>query len=273
VVWAWDGKAWTREKTFGTVNTELNDITCTSTVFCMVGLDTVGDETGAGLRGVGIYNGYSWRVVDGPGIGASGAVSCTFSKFCMEILGSGSKTYWTWNGAAWSARHPLNDLDLDVLTDLDCYSSGLCRAITANGTVEDWNGRAWARHSNSDLHNLLIGIDCPNPTFCALVANNGRAYVSRNGTFGGAVNVGVPFEAVSCASENFCVGVSRTGTSAVYRGPDQGWSAPTTIAAGKILRGVSCPRSFSCHAVSADGYVYRRGSTGWVKTIAVDPVP
>lgn len=275
-VWAWDGYTWTKTFQVGNSHTGIYDLVCTSSAFCMLAYGPLGYDSEIEPQGTAFYRGGKWTVLPRAQYGnplLSYALSCHYTGFCIQLLtgspydndGNYSIGYRTWNGTIWSAVKfsPAfgTAADGDAPNAVDCSSSRDCRTVDYFGRVVAWNGTTW--RVETKLKRGLADIDCPTSTFCAVVGGDGSAYVRRDGKWRTGERLSsFPLTSVSCATDSFCEATDTTGSTRVWTG--RSWTvgnrigiyAPTPL----VALDVSCPKFYSCHAVTADGGIYRRGS-------------
>lgn len=173
-----------------------------------------------------MWDGTSWRMVPIPGAYTLMSVSCLSERFCLAVGGMAEVDQW--NGHTWSPRPSVPNF---VLSSLSCVSTHFCDAIGSDASgndAETWNGTTWRPQPSPP----------PPHGDTAIIVN-----------------------AVSCATQNYCVVVGGTPTDLatgvaaavidVWNG--HAWAARTAPAnpkaTGSYLNAVSCTSTTSCTAV------------------------
>ncbi len=161
---------------------DLNDISCPTTTFCL----TVG-EAGTSITHwrplTERFDGRAFAVLASPS--AWGAqllgIACRTARFCLAVGSDGNYTSSErWNGTGWSVLPtPSPRLDGgDMLTKVACVSTSDCFSIgVENGgtkdavpLVEHWNGSAWSIVPTPAASSVdLESISCPSATSCFIV--------------------------------------------------------------------------------------------------------
>ena len=179
----------------------------------------------------------------------STSVSCSGSRFCMDVGGSGPSLDNEPVGVE------LRDDDLSLTT-----SASLPGAVTFN--PQRWNDnnlRAVASNLPGTASTQINAVACGSPTSCEVVGDtnglppavadgwNGKQWAAQTLPGAGASNLG----ALSCPSSRRCVAVGTIGNRVlvdVWNGVT--WanqSAPTPAGAHQVDTGaVSCPTSGAC---------------------------
>ncbi len=152
----------------GSGSNVLNDVSCTTSTFCVaVGSENLG---GTGDTLIEQWGGTSWTVVpsvDAPATTGDSlrSVSCVGTTFCLAVGGSttGPAVAETWNGTAWSfatAAVPAGNTSA-TLSSVSCVSATTCEVLgtaAVGGTSSifgnQWNGTTLtANHRlHSDAH-------------------------------------------------------------------------------------------------------------------------
>jgi hypothetical protein len=237
----------------GSGSNQLDDVSCTSSTFCMaVGVQNNGSGGGTLVEQ---WNGTTWAVV--PSINVSttsddklASVSCVGSSFCMAV-GSSSQgaVAETWNGTAWALATPVIPAGVTggaALYSVSCVSTNVCETLGTGFDVStpivfgnQWNGTAWSLVSaatptatGSPPVVEATGMDCVTTTWCIAVGTTdfGSATTTPfselwNGSSWSLVNIAVPsrtgvtgsfLTSVSCAGASFCAAAGQ-----VIGAPDQ----------------------------------------------------
>lgn len=252
------------------------------------------------------FDGTSFAIELSPDNGPASAadtlngVSCASASFCMAVGGYGEEALAErFDGRTWSVV-PISSgpprTSGGVLNAVDCAGPRACVAVgyfdLPNGRsetlAETWNGVLWSRvpipnagpaaayrATAGATHDLLNGVSCSSPSFCAAVGLyvstggalrslaevwDGRAWSISPSQNEGSGNSGIDLAGVSCASPRSCVAVgdyeggsdgtrtvvaSFSGTAwSLEQSPDPG---PASL--DDSLGGVSCLTARSCVAV------------------------
>ena len=218
----------------GTTESQLNDVSCPSVMFCMM----VG---AAGSASASHATAYSWNgkqltrlAVPAPAktsIAILGGLSCATRTSCVAVGGfsKGSRLLAyaaTWNGSAWKVRTLPNvrGKSETILQGVSCPRAGRCVAVGEGAepgarTVADLlTGGSWrilptpARTSSG-----LIGVDCPGVGRCFAAGFAGRLSLAetwngRTWTVQRTPRTPAPFNGnqllhVSCVSASRCEAV------------------------------------------------------------------
>jgi hypothetical protein len=223
---------------------QLNDVSCTTSTFCMA---VGGQNSGAGGGSlIEQWNGTSWAVVpsvDAPATTGDtlNSVSCVGTTFCLAVgsTGTGPPVADIWNGKAWSFVAPVapTGSTATTLSSVSCVSSTTCEVLgtaSVSGTNtlfgNQWNGTALTATTaaaptvTTSAPNLSAsGMDCVSASWCVAVGfggtiNNAATSFAElwNGTAWvvqtmpqppGAV--GAQLSSVSCAGITFCQAVGQ----------------------------------------------------------------
>jgi hypothetical protein len=275
------GGGWTPSRLSGDAqywdDTTAKSVSCITTDDCFaVGFDTDENSAGSTPQGpegtpsagdeeseVWHWNGKRWYERQlGPGIVPSDddyfpsnywntSVSCSGSRFCMDVGGSGPS---------------LDNMPVGVgfrsADDLSLTTSGsLPAAVTFN--PQRWNDSnvgAAASNLPGTASTLIHAVACSSPTSCEVVGDtngvppafadgwNGKHWATQTLPGAGASNIG----AVSCPSSRRCVAVGTISGNRVLVDAWNGgaWAeqaAPTPAGAHRVdTAAVSCPTSGAC---------------------------
>jgi hypothetical protein len=225
----------------GSGSNNLNDVSCTSSSFCMA---VGGQNNGAGGGTLTEqWNGSSWVVVPSPNVPSSSgdvldSVSCVGPAFCLAVgstTSSSSGVAETWSGQAWtllSVAAPAGNTGVD-LRSVSCVSSTSCQVLgTALGIGganvifgNQWNGTsltATTAATPAVAHTALPelgGMYCVSANWCIAAGTsdvqnqasfpitelwNGSAWTLLT-TPPAPTGTGSAFNGVSCAGASFCV--------------------------------------------------------------------
>lgn len=294
-IYAWNGHRWTKQAQVGPndhsdavrstgFNVSTTRISCTSTSFCMA--TYAGDPFTRSTNqrpGTAVYRHGKWTTSALPYLDQSYELSCHFHGFCMQLgyedtgNDEGATIVRLWNGSRWRTVRPSGYPTRLLPSGLSCVSSSSCTSVYARHNDDElpnethalrWNGHAWKPEAIGSAAALAFtATSCPTRKFCAAVTSRGYGFVRHgSGRWGGGTHVaGASLESVSCASARYCVAVGENGVTAIWNGarwrPGQRLAAPRGDGAPHGVS-ISCPAPYTCHAVTDEGAVYRRGSAG-----------
>jgi hypothetical protein len=263
------GITWGTPTTVSFVPSELNSVSCVSSIFCMA-VDDQGD--------VVAYDGSSWSAparIDGNTLTS---VSCASANLCVAVDIAGNET--TFDGTSWSG---LNDIDTAeaALRSVSCTATPttFCAAVDDGGNVmTSDDGTSWSSLSDIDGSNELQAVSCATADFCAAVDNDGNAFTwdGSGWTSDEDIDPNIELSSVSCTTTptNFCTAVDDFGYALTYNGAS--WSAPYLFdSSGNGGESVSCATASSCMDVDNDGNAVAwdgAGNSGsdWSST-SIDP--
>ena len=195
----WDGARWSLlsvPRPPGTIYTDLNAVSCSSSDACTaVGDVQVGE---AGPRAFAVrWDGSKWTIQRLPNlVGAVSVyltgVSCTHSRFCMAVgyvsygsVDAGQTLAVEWNGTRWTvltSPSVTGGLNTDLL-GVSCTSGTACMAVgdygpgyplTTQATLaERWNGTFWAIMPTPNASGLdqLSRVSCSSGDACTAVGD------------------------------------------------------------------------------------------------------
>jgi hypothetical protein len=283
---SWNGSSWSLQSVpqpAGSVNSELNGVTCTSTTSCVA----VGDFfDGTSTKPLAeTWNGTSWSIRTTPNPpGTSNAlegVSCSSATACTAVGAGFAERF---DGAAWSlqtlAPVPHGDTPA-LLSGVSCASQTSCVAVGAffnheaieTLVAEVWNGTSWKFQPTPLISvndsSLLDAVSCTGPTDCTAsgsvhnpVTGNRAAIevlalrwqlqspVPPNGAI--ASNL----DAVSCTAAKACQAIGNLeADGSTFATFAEGWDGKswteeaTPNATVSNLSGVSCTDATACTAV------------------------
>jgi hypothetical protein len=242
----------------GSGSNQLNDVSCTTSTFCMaVGLENSGAGGGTLIEQ---WNGTTWTVV--PSVNApatSGdllnSVSCVGTAFCLAVgtSGTGLAVAETWNGTAWSfvtAAAPAGSSAVD-LTSVSCVSATTCEVL-GRGSLgstnsifgNQWNGTTLTATTAATPGTpgspvpSASGMDCVTASWCIAVGNSdtlgtGSSFSEVwNGTAWALLTtpqptpgLGSSLSSVSCAGSSFCQAVGQVNlTGPVTQNLIESWN-------------------------------------------------
>ena len=277
----WSGTAWALRSIpvpAGSTASELNDVACVSTTFCVA----AGDATiGSRKTLVEQWNGSSWTVVPFAVAGSLAGVACADTGHCTAVGTSGGKTLVEqWNGSSWTTASGAVP---GSLSSVSCADANDCMAVGTinlpNSPVLQWDGATWTAikgtgPTGSGNHEITpTSVSCTAPDDCMLVGHyrdfseNPLAYA---GHWDGATwsPVAIPTQQfgalpsdVSCTSSSDCTAVGIhfpnhgnevtlvehwDGTTwAVVTSPN----APAALSPDSVLTSVTCTSANNCFAV------------------------
>ena len=229
----------------GSGSNVLNDVSCTTSTFCVaVGSENLG---GTGDTLIEQWGGTSWTVVpsvDAPATTGDSlrSVSCVGTTFCLAVGGSttGPAVAETWNGTAWSfatAAVPAGNTSA-TLSSVSCVSATTCEVLgtaAVGGTSSifgnQWNGTTLTgttastpTPTTSTPVPSATGMDCVTASWC-LAVGNGDTQSSAASSFSELWNgtawtllatpqpssaLGSQLSSVSCAGVSSCQAVGQT---------------------------------------------------------------
>lgn len=188
----WNGTEWKIQTTpnpaSGGAGNVLQDVSCTSSSFCMaVGFSAEGVMTFT-------WNGTSWtNQTPFAGFVAEG-VSCTASTACTSVgwalgpggIGNPVPVAARWNGTAWSVQTTAVPAEAKKtkLQDVSCSSSTVCVATgfsenspgVTTTLTERWNGTSWEIRSSPNpagaTFSTLLGVSCIATGVCESVGSS-----------------------------------------------------------------------------------------------------
>ncbi len=261
--------SWSIEQSYPAAIEYINDVSCTSTSFCMV----VGSNLSSNYM-ASSYNGTTWNnysFPSGPPTGGFAVasyftgVSCSTASFCMAVgADPNGNVAFLYNGSSWTQVSFPNSTYTSMPDSISCTSSSFCMAIGGDSGAMAflYNGSSWKEES---LPSGIIGsshsndISCASPTFCMAVwvSTSGStgittaAVLSYNGSTWKQVSFpsGVSLYSISCVSSSFCMAAgdnSSNGTVVLsYNGST--WKQ-VSLPSGITLGSVSCPTITFCMA-------------------------
>ncbi len=307
----WNGTSWlTRTATFtcppfhGGCATELTQVTCVSTMFCMT-IGRIGSNTPQTIAAE--WNGSAWTQESTPTIAthSSGldSVSCTAASFCMAVgdTPQGQATMMIWDGTSWQVQTPSEASP----TAVTCTSDTTCVAASSTG-IESWLAGVWQPFAPVAIPGgttiTLSGLSCSGSpvSHCMMAGDYGTSALGTltlaeqwNGASWTVLHMASPgavdgLFGVSCTAASFCMAVGTfVGSGDVQQALAEtwnghGWTRLTPLSPGvqlNYLAGVDCTSSSNCVAVGGfDTVLGQRqalaerwnGST-WTQLNAVDP--
>jgi hypothetical protein len=270
----------------GPGNTQLNDVSCLTTSYCIA----VGDYDGPGrfpaFASAELWNGFTWSLLPSANIGSTlnrlMSVSCVSTQMCIAVgytaSGSGAPPYATlierWNGTQWSMLPSPNPNSSNALLGVTCTSATSCVAVgysdTTTSLVEMWDGASWTSVTSPSV-GQLNDVSCSSASSCVAVGSTPSLTPiseSWDGTAWTDVPVPIPTDfglllGVSCLSATDCTAVGESHTSDLYHldtlvetWNGSVWSAVASPNPGTIagvfenqLRRVACTSANNCVAV------------------------
>jgi hypothetical protein len=243
----------------------VSGLSCVTGSFCMA-IASEGSPASSSSYAVR-WNGTRWdapvRLYRGSGeaalYGTVRGLSCTSTLFCIAVGAQvGSLVF---NGSRWT-KHEGSTSGTDGQGVVGCASSRFCIDIH-DDLANYWNGGSWRwGAANSKLSSGLIpglngfafGVSCVSATFCVAAAGSTAPLVWNGTTWrfaSHALSRGGGFESVSCTSTSFCVAGGQNDLAASWNGTTWAFTSPPQLPDAPVL--VSCSRTGSCLAASADG--------------------
>jgi len=223
-----------------------------------------GEDVAFGGRYLGSSTWGSAQTFDAGG-GASTAISCPTTSFCVAVDATGHATIY--NGTTWSSTSDIDSSN--ELWAVSCTSSSFCVATDTTGHVLTYNGTTWSAASDIDGSVPLYGVSCASTSFCMVLDQTGHAFTYNGTTWSGAtlMDSGNETSGVSCPTTTFCEAIDAEGHAFKYTGT---WSAATTIDSGKVIDGLSCPSTSFCAAVDTSGHAMTYNGTSWSAASDID---
>ncbi len=268
----------------GAATSEVFDVSCASTVFCVAGGDYFDSVAGWRLLAEH-WDGTSWSIQavpepSGATESSFGGVSCPSSSFCTGIvLADNSQEVVRWDGTSWSFWQSVPDVTGGI-NELSCTSSIRCTLVAADGKgvmyVSQWDGSGWSTQTISSDPRAQE-MFCTSSRSCIAVGYHvdRRGFESWSGerwdgTRWSTQPLPVPpqgeitmISGFSCASSTACtmVGSYTDRTEATRalaeRWDGRRWSVQTVLPPiGQTyseLVAVSCPTTTSCTALGDRG--------------------
>jgi hypothetical protein len=296
----WDGTTWaivpSPNPPDATYDSELFDVSCTSTTSCFAvgAYSEIG--SGARLTLVERWDGTSWAIVPSPNPpdvpqSVLTDVSCTSTTSCFAVGWFGhiegprdtliETLVERWDGASWAiVPSPNPGVQETELFGVSCTSTTNCFAVGDTGDeqgpfhtlVERWNGTTWAIVPSPSPTAIgesspLYGVSCTSTTSCFAVGYFGSGTLVERwdgrswAIVPSATSRGELFD-VWCTSASNCVAVGGdNGSRTLVERWNGTWaivrSANATGATLSELDGVSCTSTTSCFAVG-----YRQSDSG-----------
>lgn len=190
-------------------------------------------------------------------------VSCPAQGSCMAIDWTDNEmtlSAGTWstpstvdaaaNGNSSEATISCPEITWCVIAPLDGY-----------GTAAALQNGSWTTSRPDASHGYPTAISCPTPTFCALVDEDGNAFLLNGSTWTAPNPLSeLGFSRVSCASPSLCVALTAQDAY-VYQGGV--WGAPTPLTPSANLTSVSCVTTTRCVVVAGDGNTFEFDGTSW----------
>jgi len=195
----WDGLTWSIRPVpvpTGAVESELYDVSCTSSMCMAVG--HYENRSGAGGPLAEMWDGTAWSLLPTPGsefaedsvlrgVACPSATSCVavgyYEHEVNAIFSATATLVESWDGRTWRVRPsptPAGSRDAE-LNAVACPSAGQCMAVgfqrLPSGVyaplVESWNGEAWrivpTGSPNQSPDAELEAVSCPEPDRCLAV--------------------------------------------------------------------------------------------------------
>jgi hypothetical protein len=259
----WNGRLWTLEPVplpaLASHNSSLSGVACASARSCVA---VGGYEYGSGCTNyyglgpcarqtLGVrWNGRRWQALSTPsGVGALSAVSCSSSRSCVavggsgcyEVMGGGSCSAGVapaerWDGSHWTLEATAAEpgAAMTQLRGVSCVSPRVCTAVgtyppprsnTFAPLAEAWDGTNWQVEPTPFIpatgQSALSGVSCTSPRACTAVGGNpdaGTSLVLRwDGTTWSVQPSPNPahtetngFTSVSCTTARWCVAVGNS---------------------------------------------------------------
>ena len=250
-----DGTTWT-DVTPATVDT-WDAVYCWSAQLCFA------DSRGS----VSTYDGTTWTTPV-PTFGAApAAITCWSASGCraFDVLGH----EFRYDGAGW---HRTGHTITGVVS-LTCTAASACTALTEHGAGYTLSGGSWSTGPGLPVSVLVEAAACaPDHTCLATVDDSARSVYRFTGTrWRHTAPLGLDEQALTCATETFCVVMTPAGGASVFDGTS--WSAPVPVVPDSPLGPVlSCASASSCVVVGHDGTAVAFDGTATGQTWPADPL-
>ncbi len=250
----------------------LNDVSCTTTTFCLA-VGVTGTSVTHWRPLVERFGGRTFSLLASPapwGAQLQG-VACHSSAFCLAVGADGNDAFSErWNGKGWrvlSTPSPRLDggdqlVTVACVSVADCFGVGVENGGTkdARPLVEHWNGAAWSLVPTPSVPGAVLeSLSCPSAASCFVVgiadsaSGLGRPLVEHwNGhsfALSPAPPIGGQLFSVSCGGPASCVAVGNGGgTSLLLELAGGSWRVSQELHRG-TLGAVACASPSSCFAV------------------------
>jgi hypothetical protein len=272
-------------------------LSCASAGFCMAV-----DDFGYAIQ----FSGTSWSKPTPLPVQEMTAVSCPKAGYCVG--GDRNGSVLVFSGGSWSkptkadpaSANNLDFFGLNGITTMSCPTVTFCMAADVLGRVLTFDGTRWSVPQQFDTQTwflgdqavgegAVVGVSCPQSTFCAVATVGGRVLTWDGTTWSpprtlissaaeaSQVKLLLPgVSGISCSSSTLCAAVQPTGAVSIYDGKT--WSNPTAIDAASGpqgghdgLRAVSCPTRTFCAALDDKGRALTYDGSSWSTPRTIDP--
>ena len=199
------------------------------------------------------------------------------TSFC--VVGDDIGNAVTYQGGVWSkpvSILPTVNATFLLIRSISCPTENFCAAIGigVEGVVTTFDGEQWSTPTQLPNVPEAEAVSCTDSQikFCVAVGGNGA--ISEISTYNGEnwkvtkIVKKQDLEAVSCATQNFCVATGDSGVAMTYNGVK--WSAPKTVDSPYALTSVSCPSPSFCSAVDSEGNALIYKNRSWSQPKPVD---
>jgi hypothetical protein len=168
--------------------------------------------------------------------------------------------------------HQLNGSADNLLTGISCTAPHNCVVVDDHGATYMFNGTSWS--NGPTISSGLSAVSCVTTQWCVAIGES-DAYVYSNGQWG----AGVPapgqdsLEAISCASQTFCMIVNSHGSATVFDGLSWGEAIQAEPAneTTPTFQAVSCPNTSLCVALDSEGQAVEYQNGSWETPMRVAP--
>jgi photosystem II stability/assembly factor-like uncharacterized protein len=180
------------------------------------------------------------------------AVSCVPGTTTCWAVGRGGSIVTSTDLVTWTK---VTSGTTSALNSIACLGASFCIASGQNGTVDIWNGTAWAVTTGLGGNVFLSGVACPAAGTCFIAGKQGVTLATTNSGGAWAQQAGggttSQMNSISCTSADACVAAGAGGTVLQTTDGGQTWLARTS-GTTNALNGVSCVGT-GCVAVGAAG--------------------
>jgi hypothetical protein len=169
-------------------------------------------------------------------------------------------------------------LNPDPAATISCGAPNFCQAVSDDGYVWSWNGRAWSGPTAVDpissIDNIGFDIACTADHFCMLV-NKTDAFVYRDGAWSRSTTDwgGNFYGLVACASSKLCIVAGGPGNEDAY--VNGRWAGQSNVDASAGAGAIACASgTTTCYVVDANNAVVKYAAGTWtLGSVIFDPGP
>jgi hypothetical protein len=243
---------WTTPQVTDPYHTQLQQISCATTTFCM-SFDGVGNAT--------TYDGTTWSSPTRALPSASSTpndpvtVSCPTAAFCVAVDHQGRSA--TYRSGSWGS--PVAIDTAHVLTGVSCATETFCVAVDSTGGALTYDGQQWS--ARTAVASVMTAISCPSATFCAAISTPGAVLTFDGQTWSAPTSLAASAGLISCVSSTFCLAVDRFTSTGSETFDGAVWTLhPFT---SSDTRSLSCAAATFCMVVGG-GFATEFDGSSWV---------